>query len=198
MDKKSKPRTLLIRDRRQRKVLTSPIRLEILGHFTSSDPLSVSDLAEQMGRPATAVYYHVHELERVGLIERAGSRPSGKRKESLFRPVAEQYDLTPDRTNPEQVEDTLTTMGAAHSMVIRDMEASLKNDTGRFEGPDRNFIALRVHGRLSRKSLAKANKHIDALLELFLEKPQTPETTETEFISLTAALLPLRGRQESE
>ncbi len=198
MRRKSKSRTLLNSDRRQRRVLTSPIRLEILGHFTTSDPLSVSDIAARMGRPATAVYYHVHQLERVGLINRVGSRPSGKREEALFRPVADQFDLTPDRTKRDQVKDALATMGAAHNMVARDMEASLKDYTGRFEGADRNFIALRMHGRLSRKSLAKANKHIDALIELFMEEPSTPETADTEFISLTTALMPLRGRQESE
>ncbi len=198
MAKKTKPRTLLISDRRQRKALTSPIRLEILGHFTSSDPLSVSDIAARMGRPATAVYYHVHQLEKVGLIEQAGSRPSGKKGESLYRPVADEFDLTPDRTKRDQVEDALATMGAAHSMVVRDMEAALIDDTGRFDGADRNFIALRMHGRLSQKSLAKANKHIDALFELFLDEPHTPETADSEFISLTTALMPLRGRQERE
>ena len=36
-----------------------PLRLEILGLFTSPEPLAIADMARLMGRPAGSLYHHV-------------------------------------------------------------------------------------------------------------------------------------------
>lgn len=190
--------TYRVRDDAQRKALTSPIRIEIIGHFTGPEPLSVAEIGARMGRPPTAIYYHIHQLEEVGLLVRAGMRGSGKKAEVLYRPVAEHFDLTPDRGNHEQNADALTTLKAAHRMAARDMEAALENDSGRYDGKRRNFMASRMHARLSPESLARANEHLDALFDIFMQKSAAEDNTDGDFCSLTLTLMPLRGRQGSE
>ncbi len=187
-----------VTDDAQRKALTSPIRLEIIGHFTGPEPLSVAEIGARMGRPPTAIYYHIHQLEEVGLLIRTGSRGSGKKAEVLYRPIADYLDLTPDRGNREHDADTLATLKAAHRMAARDMEAALQNQTGCYDGARRNFIASRMHARLSPESLAAANEHIDALFEIFMQESSADDSADGDFCSFTITLLPLRGRQGSE
>jgi hypothetical protein len=194
---KSKHRqTHSITDPRQRKALTSPLRQEILGQWTDGEPRTVADLAVAMGRPATAIYYHVHRLEDVGLLIRVGSRPGPKRDEILYRPVARQFDLTPTLGDREQVADAVAALNAAHRMALGDLKAALESGDARFEGPDRSLLAFRLHARLSRGKRARANALLDELLTLFEDASATTQAAGTEFCSLTVALAPLRGRDQ--
>ena len=73
---RSKPKTLLIRSNEQRRAIASPLRLELIGVFVDHEPLSVAQIAQRMGRPATAIHYHVRLLVKAGLLRRAGEQRS--------------------------------------------------------------------------------------------------------------------------
>jgi hypothetical protein len=173
----------------QREALTSPIRLEILGLFTAGQPLAVADMAARMGRPPNSVHYHVRLLERVGLLRRFGT---GERGAARYGPVARQIAL-PTPTRGAGRETALRTIASAFRMAERDMESALEEGTFRAEGEDRNFVALRLHARLSARGLARVNRHIDGILEV-LAKERVGRRGEANYCSLTLALLPLRGR----
>ncbi len=177
----------------QRKALTSPVRQEILGHFAGTDGLSVTELADRMGRPPTALYYHVSQLAELGFLEVAGERRKGKRYESLYRPAAEMFEI--DSEQDTSVDDIVRTMEIATRSSVREMRDALENDRARIEGPDRNLIGLRLQGPLDPDTLAKVNEHIDSILDVVSGCGANPaEHPDTEFISLTLALAPLRGR----
>ena len=53
----------------------------------------IPQIAERMGRPASALYYHVRLLEKVGLVKHVGERPGRKRPEALYAPVAPRIAL---------------------------------------------------------------------------------------------------------
>lgn len=183
--------SFLVQRADQRAALTSPIRLEILGLFTGPDPLSVADMAARMARPANAIHYHVRLLARVGLLRKVGTRERG---EALYRPVAKRIQLPAPTRGPGR-ETALRTMGSAFRMAERDMEAALREGGFEREGDGRNFIALRLHTRLTNAGLARVNRHIDAILAV-LEKENTRRAAVNapHHCSLTLALLPLRGR----
>ncbi|MBX2797132.1 MAG: helix-turn-helix domain-containing protein [Myxococcales bacterium] len=181
-------------DPEQRKALASPIRLEILGLLDTPQPQSVRDLAHQMGRPTTAVYYHVHRLVEVGLVRRVGSRPRRKKPEALFGLVADTLTLPVD--TPDQHEDAARTLRAAQRMAARDMAASLTHGTARFEGDHRNFLAVRLHAACSPDALRRINAHLDAVIALLGE--QGPPTEDAEFCSLTLAWMPLPDRRRPQ
>ena len=194
MKSKRLRRTHAVRDPRQRKALASPLRQEILSRWTDEEPRTVADIAAGMGRPATAIYYHVHRLEAVGLLVRVGSRPGPKRDEILYRPVARELDMTPARGDRRQIADAVAALNTAHRMASRDLSAALMSGDARFDGPDRNLLAFRVHARLSRRQRARANALLDKLLELFQDAGANARAAGPEFCSLTVALAPLRGR----
>ncbi len=180
----------------QQKALVSPVRQEILGHFCARDALSIGELATLMGRPATALYYHVGLLERTGILNRVGERPSGKRMEALFAAAAERFEMPGiDGTDPE---DAVRTAKTALRMGLRDFSAGMKSGTARDEGPSRNLLAFRMQGRVSKDRLERVNALIDELLAVVTESAADCGPGGGEFISLTTILAPLKGRRNGE
>ncbi|MDH3216761.1 MAG: helix-turn-helix domain-containing protein [Candidatus Krumholzibacteria bacterium] len=182
---------------KQRKALSSPIRLEILGNFTTPGGMSIADIAERMGRPASALYYHIRILEKVGVLRQVGERPRTKRAEALYDVVADRIAYPTKAGVGSQGRDALKAMSVAFRMAERDLEAALASGKGRRDGENRNFFASRAHCRASKSTLAKVNKLLREVDNILTKESRRNEYSDdaTEFFSLTVALLPLRGRE---
>jgi hypothetical protein len=183
----------------QRVALASPLRLEILGLFTGREPLAIADMARLMRRTAGSLYYHVGLLERARLLQRTGTRPRGKRFEALYYPAASRLELEAKKGG-ESAALALKAMASAFRMAERDLEASLHRSACVTEGPGRDALAFRLHLRASPKLLAEINRHLDAILDLLkMETATSPEPSpDDRHLSLTLALLPLKGRGNEE
>ena len=66
------------------RVLASPLRAEIIGHFQTDGPQSIRELAASLGRAASGLYHHVRLLERSGLLAEKERRMSGRREEVVY------------------------------------------------------------------------------------------------------------------
>gem|GEM_PF-596500 len=183
----------------QRAAMSSPLRLEILGLFTADEPLAIADMAALMGRTASSLYYHVDILEKARLLQRTGIRPKGKRYEALFFPAASRIELEAEKDR-ESAEFALKTMSSAFRMAERDMDASFRRRDCVSEGPGRNIHAYRMHLRASPKLLAGINEHLTAIEDLLVaESDRDPgPSPDDQHLSLTLALLPLKGRGDSQ
>lgn len=192
--------TMTVSGADQRSALASPLRLEILGLFTQSEPLSIAEMAELMGRSAGSLYHHVNLLENAGLLKRTGTRPKGKRHEALFQPAATRIQIESKSAGQDGSLLVVKTMASAFRMAERDMEAALRTGNCRSEGPDRNMFAARMHLRASPKLLGRINKHLKAIEDLLeAEAIKEPKPSgDDQHLSLTIALLPLRGRTPHE
>ena len=71
------------------RALSSPARLEVVEGLQLCGPSSVAELARRLGRAADSLYYHLRELEKVGVVERNGITPAprghGGRRGVIFR-----------------------------------------------------------------------------------------------------------------
>ena len=180
----------------QQKALASPVRQEMLGHFCARQALSIAELARLMGRPATALYYHVSLLERSGILARVGERPSGKRMETLFAAAAGKFEMPGiDATDPE---DAVRAIRTASRMSLRDFRAGLQSQTARDDGPTRNLLAFRMQGRVRRDQLERVNALLDELLAVVADAAADCSAEAGEFISLTTILAPLKGRRNGD
>ena len=195
--KQSKTKALILRTEEQRRAVGSPLRLELLGLFTERKPLSVAQMAQGMGRPATAIHYHVRLLEKAGLLRRAGGQRSGRRNEALYRPVADVYKVDQPRgTASGDAEAAIKTLSIAFRMAVGDMKAALEDSSTRDSGPQRNFLGGRFHCRLSKADLAELNRHLRAIEKMLSRAPKTHKLSPSDtFVSLTLALMPLRNRE---
>ena len=190
------PRTYIARQPAQHRALSSPIRLEILGQFTWPDEMSISEVARRMGRPASSLYYHFGILEKVGLLRRVGERPRVKRAEAVFKPVASRIAIPASLGTRSSIRASLKAMRSAFRMAERDLEAVLKSGKASLAGQRPSFFAARMHFRITKKTLAEINKHleaIDKILDREGRRKKLPPDAD-QYCSLTLALLPLRGR----
>ena len=198
MSKRSrKTRVKVLRTEEERRAVASPLRLELIGLFVVGDPLSVAQIGECMGRPATAIHYHVRLLEKAGILRQVGRQRSGSRSEALYLPVADVFKMEQPRDAPEEVSAVmLKTMSTAFRMAERDMKAALTNPSSKTSGPYRNVLGARMHCRLSKKDLAELNRHLRAIEKMLTRAAKDHEPSPGDsFLSLTLALMPLRNRE---
>lgn len=180
----------------QRDALASPLRQEIFGHFSPSEPMSVREVAVYMGRSPSSLYYHVHRLVDVGLLRRAGERPRGTRSEGLYEAVGSARRMEPDGS-AETRDAILRTMAAAFRMAERDLESALPEAHEAVSASDDPLFATRLHFRATPELLEEVRGHLSAALELVeqaIGRPPPSEADGSRLCSLTLALLPLRGR----
>lgn len=181
----------------QAEALASPIRLEILGLFAGAERLAVSEMAARMGRPATSIYHHVHVLLEADILREDGTRPKGKRYETLYAPVEDMVTVAVDRENPIALDHVIKAVKSGLRMAERDVIAAVMRDDLCFEGPERNLITFRAHVRASKELLAKINEHFDAIQSLLFDAAAAPpeESPDDQFLSLTTVIAPLSGRE---
>jgi len=189
-----------IEDKAQRAAVASPLRLEILGLFISADSLAISDMAALMNRSAGSLYHHVGILEEAGFLKKTGTRPKGKRHEALYLPTASRFEYDTSSGEEDTIASAVKVMAASFRMAERDLEAALRSDNRPMEGPDPDFYAFRLHLRASPELLAKINEHMNAVLELLTadEKTSSKFGPDDKHVSLTLALLPIKGREVRE
>jgi predicted transcriptional regulator len=196
MTKRGKPKMMILRTEEQRRAVASPLRMELIGLFLERKPLSVAQMAERMGRSATALYYHVGVLEKAGLLKRAGKQRSGRRSEALYLPVADMFKMEQESDNAEAAATALKTMATAFRMAEGDMRAALTDPRSKSAGPYRNVYGTRIHCRISKKNLAELNRHLRAIEKMVTRAHKSHEPSpDDQFVSLTLALMPLRNRE---
>ena len=192
-----KSRVKVLRTAEERRAVASPLRMELLGLFVDGEPRSVAQIGERMGRPATAIHYHVQVLEKVGILRRVGRQRAGRRPEALHLPAADMFKMADPLDAPEEVAAAaLKTMSTAFRMAERDMKAALTNPSCKTSGLYRNAFGARIHCRLSKKGLADLNRHLRAIEKMMTHAAKDHEPSPGDsFLSLTLALMPLRNRE---
>jgi hypothetical protein len=154
-------------------------------------------MAQVMGRPATAMHYHVRVMEKAGLLRRVGRKQGARRPEVLYIPTADIFKMEHRRDEPKvTAAAALKTLSMAFRMAERDMQAALTNPKSKSSGPYRNVFGGRMHCRLSKQELAELNRHLRNIEKLLVRtgRPQKPSPSDT-FVSVTMALMPLRNRE---
>src|SRR5215212_9863125 len=85
--------TYWILDKRQLEVMGSPRRHDIVDRLAAGGPMSIRELAEQIGAQPTGLYHHIAKLAAVGLVIESGSRIVSRRREQLFATPAPRMRL---------------------------------------------------------------------------------------------------------
>lgn len=92
----------------QAAALLKPDRLRLLREL--AEPDSAAGLARRLGWPRQRINYHLHQLEKAGLVELVEERRRGGLTERVVRAVARSYLISPEvlgslGTDPEAVRD---------------------------------------------------------------------------------------------
>ncbi|MEZ2348776.1 helix-turn-helix domain-containing protein [Terriglobus sp. RCC_193] len=163
--------------------LTSPIRLAIIQRLEMDKQATARELAHRMGRPATALYHHLKQMENLGLIRVAAEQKGTRRPEAVYAMVANQFSSSEAVKTPEGRE----TYGRAGTRVAdagaRAFSSAVSSGEARFTGAERNAMVRFFVLRADKKKLRRLN----ALLQE-LEEEATQSCEEGEEIQLTVLL----------
>jgi DNA-binding transcriptional ArsR family regulator len=161
----------IVEDAAEIALLASPARIEIVDTLEAhGSAISVADLAQQLGRPADGLYYHLRQLADGGLIEeevgtegrlyRTRSR-IGDRLRLRYRPGA--------TANAEAV-------GRVAASVLRvagrDFAHALADPAAIVEGSQRELWAARGKGWVGPAELAEINRMLTRVMDL-LQGPRS-------------------------
>ncbi len=83
------PGTYVIKDVRQARALMDPVRIAIF-NIIGWVPNNIADMAKMLNIKQTALYYHVNELEKLGLLQVVKTVQKRNLVEKFYLPVARQ------------------------------------------------------------------------------------------------------------
>lgn len=169
--------------------LTSPVRLAIVQRLEIDKQATARELASSMGRPVTALYHHLKQLEDVGVLRVVAERKGTRRPEAVYAMAGDQL------SSAEAVKTTQgrKTYGRAAARVadagVRAFRTAVARGNPRFAGNQRNAMVKYFLLRADKKKLARINSLLNEL-----EKAATQTGEDGEEIQLTMLLSPLAGK----
>lgn len=179
-------------------LLASPTRIEIVDTLEAfGGPVSVAELAAQLGRPADGLYYHLRRLTAGGLIEEEITA-EGRR----YRALARSGDRLRLRYRPGANANAQAVGRVAASVLRvagRDFARAIADPDSVVEGPQRELWAARGKGWVGAGELAEINRLLTRLMDL-LQQPR--DARHDRLVSLSWVLAPLdpkpsrRGSEE--
>jgi DNA-binding transcriptional ArsR family regulator len=177
--------TVVITTPRQIEALSNPVRIRVL--HLATEPVTVGELADRLGVPATRLYYHVNLLVEAGFLAAVDQRKSGARIEKIYQRTASNYRLG---TN------VVETIGDPRKAA--EAAAALLFDPARVEAADvieQVFAGTRPTAQFGRTvvRLTSADaEQFEARLERLLEDLRSADSVEgTDTYSYTAAFVPV-------
>lgn len=150
----------------QLRALAAPARQEICDCLATVGAATVNELAEHLGRPADALYFHVRRLVKVGLVVELDREKTGRHVTSRYDLAARPLKLKYRRSTKKQVEKVI---GAATRAGLRDFEHSYDQlAESQVEG-QRDLWAGRAKGWLTTDEVARVNQLLAQIHEILFQ-----------------------------
>ena len=177
--------------------LISPRRHDILDRLAAAhghEPLSVRELAHDIGLKPPAVYHHLKQLIAAGLIKEAGSRVVNRRTEKLYSAIASRIRMAGALLRPELRDKAIQAGEALCRQMGRDFTCGLHKRNVITTGPKRNLGGFRLIGMPNKKTLEKVNIHLNEVARLLWEErdPNSP------LLAFGWVMAPMKEKDEEE
>jgi len=158
-------RSRLVRRLPQLAALAAAARQEIVDVLEQLGTVSVAELADALGRPADALYFHLRALARVGLVRQAGHRARPGGKEALYRTVTPVLQLRYEPRDAGNRHAVSKIVASMLRLANRDFQRSFRQSNVVVSGARREVWAWRKVGRLSPEQLGRLNQRLQRLAQ---------------------------------
>ncbi len=168
------------------KALASPVRHQICLVMESLETCSAAEIAAYLSRRPETLYYHLHALERVGIIAPAGTQNTGVREETLYRLRGRHIRIDSEKSSAAFLQAMAKGCRALLRYAERTFVSALRASSGARLRRER---ALRIEQRqvtLSPARLAELNRRLDELHH-FLNEESRPDREKAFLITLCIA-----------
>lgn len=126
----------------QLRALADPLRTRILEALVRQSR-TTSQLAELFGETNNKLHYHVHEMERFGLIKLVEKRERGGVLEKYYRAVARDFTIAPALLSPSTTNDVVEVVRSHFDRMVQGLAQSLER--GGAEAGSGEKISESVH-----------------------------------------------------
>ena len=144
--------------------LLHPLRVEVM--HRAVEPRSAADIASELGHPRQRVNYHVRELERAGLLRRAGRRKKRNLYEQRYVATARSYVLSPELLGPLAA-DRRSFTDALSAATLLALAQRLSREVGRAveeaHAQNKRLSTLSIDAELRFESAAQRESFTTAL-----------------------------------
>jgi DNA-binding transcriptional ArsR family regulator len=175
-------------------VLAYPLRQELVDTIEAcGGEAAVSELAEQLGRPADGLYYHLRLLARAGLIAELAGRSANGRRERRYRIAVRGRGTLRLAYHPEQprhARAVRTVVGGMLRIARRDFDKAIADREVVVDGPARELWAARGKGWVDSRQLAELNDLLARAMAI-LDGPRT--RARDRLVSVCYVLAPVRA-----
>jgi DNA-binding transcriptional ArsR family regulator len=149
------------------RAFSDPLKLQVI-EALRPEPLTASQIARKLGDKANKIYYHVTELERVGLIIPVETRQKGNLIEKYYRPAGDFFhvDTRLFEKGPEALAAFYEHVRGTLDRTAIDLRTAI--DAGRVteaEATASKRVLLR--SRLNRTDAEEFTRRLDDLLKEF-------------------------------
>ena len=164
-----------IQDLETLKVLTDPLRLQIL-EVLSLEPQTVNQIAGKLGLSSSRLYYHFNMLEEHGLIKVVETRTVNNIIEKVFWLTAKEISidknllnlsLESDQENIHQIMES--TVDALHEDIIRSLQARKFHLARGAEPMPRSIMMNSQKKRLKDETYQKFLKRVEEVVKEFAD-----------------------------
>ena len=167
--------------------MASARRQDIVDQLAATGPLSVKELATQLGARPPALYHHVEKLLAVGLIVEAGTRIVRRKREQLYAARAPRMRLAralAEGVHPELME---TIVASLTRQMDRDFRNGMVSPARQADGEVRNLGFFRLIGRPDAAGMARINACLAEVAEILWQA----ENADADLVCLSWVLAPL-------
>jgi DNA-binding transcriptional ArsR family regulator len=196
-DKYERPSVFLIDDLETLKVMTDPLRIQIL-ELLDPAPQTVNYVAEKLGLASSRLYYHFNLLESIGLIEVAKTRTVNNIIEKYYWVTADDIEIDKNlmlyssEDGSENIGRVVSaTLDATRDDVLRTLQARRYNLDHGAEKKDKSMVAIRLKKRLDEATYNEFFSRFQKLIKEF-ESLEDVERDDTDMsvLSMTCLLYP--------
>jgi DNA-binding transcriptional ArsR family regulator len=159
-------RTYWIMEHAQLAVLASPRRLDIVDALAAAGPLSVRELAAQIGARPSALYHHLALVIEAGLVVEAGTRIVNRKRETLYATPAPRMRLIRALAEGRHQEEMDEIVAALARQMERDFRAAGTMPGRCAQGEERNYGFFRLLARPGPEHLAAINARLQEIAEI--------------------------------
>jgi len=174
----------------QLEAVVSTRRHDIMDRVTASGPMSVRELAQEMGVAPSSLYFHIQHLCSVGLLAEAGIRQTGKKPEQLYAAPSRRMRMLDALQEPRNKTVLRDLVASICRQASRDFARGFDASHRKTAGAKRNTRFARLVGRPDAETMAQINAHLDAVTELIAESAGGAG----ERVAFTWVTSPLRGK----
>lgn len=173
----------------QLNALAAPARQEICDCLSAAGPSTVGELAELIGRPADAMYFHINRLVKAGLLVEVEQEKVGRHVISRYDVVGRPLILKYRKSNEKPVTKVI---GAATRAAFRDFEHAYPQLADQQVEGRRDLWAGRSKGWLNKKDIAEVNRLLGELHDVLMRgKPDSEESSDRKLCAFTFLLSPV-------